>query len=275
MALDETSSVLIWDLSNSCVVPSVSYDLANFSFANNTMTDEDAWNILKMEENLDWILSYEPQNTSPTPTLYDTVEMDSSPPSPIMSGSEPSEPESCTESSPTPSPETCEDIEWIPSTRLTNLPQKTRLKSTSIDSDSESSGTESNSDSSNETEWIPTNKQTIRPRKIGSTPKRSKNRKPNVSHWLWELLQNKKNRKMIAFTDEKIGEFRIMDQKAIAYLWGCRNGKENLKMNYKDLARTMRYHYKKSKGQELQAVNRHLVYRFSRHFLNARRNEVV
>jgi len=80
---------------------------------------------------------------------------------------------------------------------------------------------------------------------------------------------------MIAFTDEKIGEFRIMDQKAIAYLWGCRNGKRNLKMNYKDLARTMRYHYKKSKGKELQAVNRHLVYRFSRHFLNARRNEVV
>jgi len=241
------------------------------------MTDEDAWNILKMEENLDWILSYEPQNPSPVPMCGTThVEMDISPPSSIFEYPETeSGLESSTESSPTPT-ETCEDLKWISSTHLTNLPQKTRLNSTSIDSDSESSGTESNSDSSNETEWIPsTSKQTIRPRKISSTQKRSKNRKPNVSHWLWELLQNKKNHKMIAFTDERNGEFRIMDQKAIAYLWGCRNGKQNRKMNYKDLARTMRYHYKNSKGKELQAVNRHLVYRFSRHFLNARRNEVV
>merc|ERR1712112_74701 len=93
--------------------------------------------------------------------------------------------------------------------------------------------------------------------------KKSKDRKPNVSHWLWELLQNHKNHKMIAFTDEKQGEFRILDQKAIADLWGSRNGKKNEKMNYKDLARTMRYHYKKSKGQELQAVSKHLVQIFT------------
>jgi len=67
MALEETSSVLIWDLNNynSYVVPTASYDLTNFSFANNTMTDDDAWNILTMEENLDWILSCEPQALFP------------------------------------------------------------------------------------------------------------------------------------------------------------------------------------------------------------------
>ena len=89
-----------------------------------------------------------------------------------------------------------------------------------------------------------------------NSSKQIRKRKPNVSHWLWELLQTPKNRKMIQFTDEKMGEFRIMDQKTLANLWGTRNGRINARMNYKDLARTMRYHYKKSKGQELQAVNR-------------------
>jgi len=272
MDLEETS-FLIWDLSNNCVVPNGTYDdLTNFDVSNQIITDEDAWDILKMEEILDWRLSREPQNPSPIHSFQTLVQTDISPPSPMFSDSEI---DSGAESSQTTSNETCEDIKWITSTHLTNLPKKTRLNSISIDSDSESSGTESNSDSSNETEWIPKKKQSIRPRKIGSTQKTSKNRKPNVAHWLWELLQSTKNHKMIAFTDEKIGEFRILDQIAIANLWGSRNGKKNLKMNYKDLARTMRYHYKKSKGQELQAVNRHLVYRFSRHFINARRNEVV
>merc|ERR1719219_640823 len=74
-----------------------------------------------MEENLDWILSYEPQNPSPVPNFEPHVETDISPPSPIFSDSEI---ESCTESSPIPSTETCEDIKWISSTHLTNLPQK-------------------------------------------------------------------------------------------------------------------------------------------------------
>ena len=47
-----------------------------------------------------------------------------------------------------------------------------------------------------------------------------------------------------------------MDQNALTNLWATRNGRTNQRMTYRDLARTMRYHYKKSKGQELQAVNR-------------------
>ena len=47
-----------------------------------------------------------------------------------------------------------------------------------------------------------------------------------------------------------------MDQNTLANLWATRNGRTNQRMTYRDLARTMRYHYKKSKGQELKAVNR-------------------
>jgi len=267
----DTSSLSIWDLSNNCVVSRASYDdFTNSDITNNEITDEDAWNILKMEEILDWRLSYEPQTQSPIPIFQEThVQTDDFPPSEIFSDSEM---DSCIESSQKISTKNCDDMKWIEPKNFKNLPKKPRLNSVSIDSDSELSGAESNSDSSNEIEWIP---KTKLPKKNRLNSKKSKDRKPNVSHWLWELLQNRKNHKMIAFTDEKQGEFRILDQKAIADLWGSRNGKKNLKMNYKDLARTMRYHYKKSKGQELQAVNKHLVYRFSRHFLNARRNEVV
>ena len=48
-----------------------------------------------------------------------------------------------------------------------------------------------------------------------------------------------------------------MDRNALTNLWATRNGRTNQRMTYRDLARTMRYHYKKSKGQELQAVNRY------------------
>lgn len=100
-------------------------------------------------------------------------------------------------------------------------------------------------------------------------PRKSQNRKsPNVSHWLWDRLQDPKCKKIIEFTNVEHGEFRIVDQHALAKLWGCRPGKSNKKMNYRDLARTMRYHYKRSKGRELEAVNRHLVYRFSHEFLS-------
>jgi hypothetical protein len=54
-----------------------------------------------------------------------------------------------------------------------------------------------------------------------------------------------------------------MDQNALANLWATRNGRTNQRMTYRDLARTMRYHYKKSKGQELQAVNRYSKTKFS------------
>jgi len=249
-----------------------------------TITDEDAWNILQMEENLDWIMSHDHQ--TPNDLSYNTLMPeivkasipDTSPPSPIFSGD--SEIESNHDSSSEfhfeSKPEPIFDIDFIAS-RISNLPQKSRLDSTTdADSETESSSEGSNSDSSSneEVEWVPT-KTNLPKKNRHNSSKQIRKRKPNVSHWLWELLQSPKNRKMIQFTDEKCGEFRIMDQKSLANLWGTRNGRINIRMNYKDLARTMRYHYKKSKGQELQAVNRHLVYKFSRHFLNARRNENV
>ena len=233
-------------------------------------SDEDAWNILKMEENLDWIMSHD-QQTSPNAPSYNTLVPeivkagipDTSPPSPIFSDSEI---ESIHESSSEflnleSKAEAIYDIDFIAS-RISNLPQKSRLNSTTTDADyseTESSSEGSTSDSSSsseEVEWVPTTKSNMPKKNRHNSSKQIRKRKPNVSHWLWELLQSPKNRKMIQFTDEKMGEFRIMDQKTLANLWGTRNGRINARMNYKDLARTMRYHYKKSKGQELQAVNR-------------------
>ena len=217
-----------------------------------------------MEENLDWIMSHD-QQTSNVP-CYNTLVPeivkagipDTSPPSPIFSDSElESIHESSSEFHLESKAKPIYDIDFIAS-RISNLPQKSRLNSTTTDADSEteSSSEGSTSDSSSEeVEWVPT-KTNLPKKNRHNSSNQIRKRKPNVSHWLWELLQSPKNRKMIQFTDEKMGEFRIMDQKTLANLWGTRNGRINARMNYKDLARTMRYHYKKSKGQELQAVNR-------------------
>ena len=226
--------------------------------------DEDAWNILKMEENLDWIMSHDQQTANApsyntlVPDIVKAGIPDTSPPSPIFSDAElESIHESSSEFHLESKAEPIYDIDFIAS-RISNLPQKSRLNSTTTDADSEteSSSEGSTSDSSSEeVEWVPT-KTNLPKKNRHNSSKQIRKRKPNVSHWLWELLQSPKNRKMIQFTDEKMGEFRIMDQKTLANLWGTRNGRINARMNYKDLARTMRYHYKKSKGQELQAVNR-------------------
>jgi len=289
----EEASLYILDLTNSYMIPNYfesknqfdeSINIYNNSNITTTITDEDAWNILKMEENLDWIMSHD-QQTSNVPSYNTLVPEivkasipDTSPPSPIFSDSEiESIHESSSEFHSESKPEPIFDIDFIAS-RISNLPQKSRLNSTTTDADSEtessSEGSTSDSSSNEEVEWVPT-KSNMPKKNRHNSSKQIRKRKPNVSHWLWELLQTPKNRKMIQFTDEKMGEFRIMDQKTLANLWGTRNGRINARMNYKDLARTMRYHYKKSKGQELQAVNRHLVYKFSRHFINARRNENV
>merc|ERR1712062_969259 len=154
MAMVDTSSLSIWDLSNNCVVSRASYDdFTNSDITNNEITDEDAWNILKMEEILDWRLSYEPQTQSPIPIFQEThVQTDDFPPSEIFSDSEM---DSCIESSQKISTKNCDDMKWIEPKNFKNLPKKPRLNSVSIDSDSELSGAESNSDSSNEIEWIP------------------------------------------------------------------------------------------------------------------------
>merc|ERR1712029_340643 len=90
---------------------------------------------------------------------------------------------------------------------------------------------------------------------------------PNIAHWLLTLLDE--NSSAIGWTHNFHGEFKILDQKKLAKMWGERKG--NKRMTYNNVARTMRYHYKKSRGQELEVVNRKLVYKFSKKFLETRR----
>merc|ERR1712223_1269523 len=90
---------------------------------------------------------------------------------------------------------------------------------------------------------------------------------PNIANWLLTLLDE--NSSAIGWTHNSHGEFKILDQKKLAKMWGGRKG--NKRMTYNNVARTMRYHYKKSKGQELEVVNRKLVYKFSKKFLETRR----
>merc|ERR1711953_345485 len=71
---------------------------------------------------------------------------------------------------------------------------------------------------------------------------------PNIAHWLLTLLDE--NSSAIGWTHNSHGEFKILDQKKLAKMWGERKG--NKRMTYNNVARTMRYHYKKSRGQELE-----------------------
>merc|ERR1711962_1141880 len=172
MAMVDTSSLSIWDLSNNCVVSSATYDdFTNSDIANNEITDEDAWNILKMEEILDWRLSYEPQPQSPVPFFQEThVYTGNIPPSEIFD----SEIDSGIESGQAISTKNCDDMKWSQPKHIKKLPKKPRLSSVSIDTDSEFSGADSNSDSSNETEWIP---KTKTPKKNRLNSKKSKDGK--------------------------------------------------------------------------------------------------
>jgi len=70
---------------------------------------------------------------------------------------------------------------------------------------------------------------------------------------------------------ENPGEFKVTNTTLLAKLWGERKG--NTAMTYNNVARTMRYHYKKSKGKELEIVNHQLMYRFSKEFLKKHRKE--
>merc|ERR1712122_104302 len=86
---------------------------------------------------------------------------------------------------------------------------------------------------------------------------------PNIAHWLMSLVQS--NDSAIGWTNNHPREFKILDQKRLAQMWGKR--KNNPNMTYNNVARTMRFHYKKSKGQELEEVPKKLVYRFSKKFM--------
>merc|ERR1712122_354023 len=86
---------------------------------------------------------------------------------------------------------------------------------------------------------------------------------PNIAHWLMSLVES--NDSAIGWTNNHPREFKILDQKRLAQMWGKR--KNNPNMTYNNVARTMRFHYKKSKGQELEEVPKKLVYRFSKKFM--------
>lgn len=95
--------------------------------------------------------------------------------------------------------------------------------------------------------------------------RRRQNRKcPNVAHWLRDLVVGQQNKKVIDWEDEGTLTFKIIDQNQLAKMWGEHKNRQG--MTYNNLSRTMRYHYGKSRGQELKAVPKKLVYKFSKHF---------
>ena len=67
---------------------------------------------------------------------------------------------------------------------------------------------------------------------------REQNRKsPNVAHWLWAKLNNSNYAKILQWTNgPQNGEFKILDQKGLAKLWGERKFKNNGKMTYTNFA---------------------------------------
>jgi len=234
MLSEETT--LIFDLSNNTVVPNslnIWDESPNFNTWNISSNEDDTWKNPIFAENLDWILSWDPNPSTPENDTYIVQTLppfestfDATLPTPIF------EPYDSCEIESNPS----NDTEWIQ-----NLTQKTRLNSTMEESDIESSTTDSGTESGNDLEWIPlaVEKKNFNPTRLrkNSSNERKKEKKPNVSHWLWQLLQNPRNRNIIQFENEKEGEFRVVDQKALADLWGHRNGRTNGKMVcYKDLA---------------------------------------
>ena len=100
---------------------------------------------------------------------------------------------------------------------------------------------------------------------LNKTRKPQNRKADNIAHWLFKLLA--KNSSAIGWTGRD-REFKILDQSKLAKMWGERKGNSN--MTYNNVARTMRYHYKNSKGKELEIVNRKLVYRFSKQFVKSR-----
>jgi len=84
----------------------------------------------------------------------------------------------------------------------------------------------------------------------------------NIADFLFNQLKSKTG---TLEWGKKYGEFKVSNQKLLAKMWGDRKGNRN--MTYNNVARTMRYHYKKSKKKELEIVNKKLVYRFSDNFL--------
>ena len=65
--------------------------------------------------------------------------------------------------------------------------------------------------------------------------KRTQNRtSPNIVHFLLEQLKDPRNEDMIAWTDYKEGEFRVVSQQKLGVAWGIK--KQNPKMTYNNVA---------------------------------------
>jgi len=148
------------------------------------------------------------------------------------------------------SDESTDDEEYQPTppprraSRKPRVPKRPKRYSTSG-----TSGESSESDIENDT--------------INNGIRQQRRKAPNIAHWLMSLVQS--NDSAIGWTHNHPREFKILDQKRLAQMWGKR--KNNPNMTYNNVARTMRFHYHKSKGQELEEVPKKLVYRFSKKFM--------
>merc|ERR1719461_1726862 len=67
--------------------------------------------------------------------------------------------------------------------------------------------------------------------------RQQKRKAPNIAHWLMSLVQS--NDSAIGWTHNHPREFKILDQKRLAQMWGKR--KNNPNMTYNNVARTMRF----------------------------------
>lgn len=67
---------------------------------------------------------------------------------------------------------------------------------------------------------------------------------PSITLWqfLLHLLEDQRQRHLISWTGED-GEFKLLDAKEVARLWGLRKNKNN--MDYNKLSRALRYYYDK------------------------------
>ena len=89
--------------------------------------------------------------------------------------------------------------------------------------------------------------------KIRKSSKFRRNRtSTNIIKWLYDLLC--KGDPCIRWLDQEELKLLIVDQHRLATLWGIHKG--NTKMNYNKFARTLRYHYERSKYKELVDISK-------------------
>ena len=89
--------------------------------------------------------------------------------------------------------------------------------------------------------------------KIRKSSKSRRNRtSTNIIKWVYDLLC--KGDPCIRWVNRHELKLLIVDQHRLARLWGIHKG--NTKMNYNKFARTMRYHYERSKHKELVDISK-------------------